>query len=114
MSKIPNVCNPCHTDKSQIKMFSAENYMEPGSLPNELTGLTVIEQQLIARISPSINVHMLKHEGTASSGQCVTFPQNVNRGIKHDFPFINIRKVPREEWKTSPSISNLPERPCEC
>ena len=24
----------------------------------------------------------------------------VNRGIKHDFPFINIRKVPREVLKT--------------
>ena len=23
-----------------------------------------------------------------------------NRGIKHDFPFINIRKVPREVFKT--------------
>ena len=23
-----------------------------------------------------------------------------NRGIKHDFPFINICNVPREEWKT--------------
>ena len=25
---------------------------------------------------------------------------NDNRGIKHDFPFINIRKVPREVLKT--------------
>ena len=25
---------------------------------------------------------------------------HVNRGIKHDFPFINIRKVPREVLKT--------------
>ena len=24
----------------------------------------------------------------------------INRGIKHDFPFINIRKVPREALKT--------------
>ena len=24
----------------------------------------------------------------------------INRGIKHDFPFINIRKVPREVLKT--------------
>ena len=26
--------------------------------------------------------------------------QTVNRGIKHDFPLINIRKVPREVLKT--------------
>ena len=25
---------------------------------------------------------------------------NLNRGIKHDFPFINIRKVPRKVLKT--------------
>ena len=26
--------------------------------------------------------------------------ESANRGIKHDFPFINIRKVPREVLKT--------------
>lgn len=36
------------------------------------------EQKLIARISPSINMHMLKHGGIASSGHCITFPQNIN------------------------------------
>ena len=28
------------------------------------------------------------------------FDRFYNRGIKHDFPFINIRKVPREVLKT--------------
>lgn len=56
-------------------MFSAENNMDPGNLPEELTGLSIIEQQFIARISPCINVHMLKHGRIASSGHCVTFPQ---------------------------------------
>ena len=28
------------------------------------------------------------------------FLGHTNRGIKHDFPFINIRKVPREVLKT--------------
>ena len=27
-----------------------------------------------------------------------------NRGIKHDFPFINIRKVPREVFKTEGEV----------
>ena len=51
-------------------------------------------------------------------------------GIKHDFPFINICKVPREVLKTSgfsqdpeggienqgrsPRFSASPEGPCEC
>ena len=39
-----------------------------------------------------------------------------NTGIKHDFPFINIRKVPKEVLKTEggdPRFSTPPEGPCE-
>ena len=28
------------------------------------------------------------------------YPRSINRGIKHEFPLINIRKVPREVLKT--------------
>ena len=84
-------------------MFSAENNMDPGSLPNELTGLTVINQQLIARISPCINVHMLKHGGIASSGHCVTFPQNVNEPsqifprLPKEIEIIRVRKQSKND-----------------
>ena len=61
-----------------IKMFSKENSMNPGEVPPKLTGLSVVEKQLICRIAPAIHVHMLKHGGIASSGHCVTFPQEVN------------------------------------
>ena len=37
----------------------------------------------------------------------------VNRGIKHDFPLINIRKVPRIVLKTEGVVFNLPEGPCK-
>ena len=30
---------------------------------------------------------------------CSLIKINANKGIKHDFPFIKIRKVPREVWK---------------
>ena len=63
-------------------MFSDENLMNPGISPCELQCLTVIEQQLISRISPCMNVHMLKHGGIATSGHCVTFPQEVNEPAK--------------------------------
>ena len=59
-------------------MFSEENNMFPGKVPNELQGLSIVEEQLICKISPCINVHMLKHGGIASSGYCVTFPQDVS------------------------------------
>ena len=72
------MCARCKRDKIPIKMFSAENCMDPGQVPSELADLTVVEQQLIARISPCINVHMLRHGGMASSGHCITFPQEVN------------------------------------
>ena len=78
MYKTSNICKRCHSDKNKIKMFSAANNMDPGILPPELIGLSLTEQQLIARISPCINVHLLKHGGIASRGHCVTFPQNVN------------------------------------
>lgn len=52
--------------------------MDPKPSPPEMSDLTVIEQQLISRISPCINVHLLNHGGIASSGHCVTFPQEVN------------------------------------
>jgi hypothetical protein len=47
-----------------------------------MSDLTVIEQQLISRISPCINVHLLNHGGIGSNGHCVTFPQEVNEPAK--------------------------------
>ena len=35
-----------------------------------------------------------------SACACCTLGMTFIRGIKHDFPFINIRKVPREVLKT--------------
>ena len=76
------MCNRCKNDKSPVKLFSSENNMDPGTLPPELTDLTVVEEQLISRVSPCINVHMLKHGGIAASGHCVTFPQEVDEPAK--------------------------------
>ena len=76
---IDDICKRCATDKSQIKQFSTENNMNPGILPKELSNLSILEQQLICRISPCINVHLLKHGGIGSSGHCVTFPQDINQ-----------------------------------
>lgn len=59
-------------------MFSSENNMSPGKVPNEFSDLSIVEQQLFCRIAPCINVHLIKHGGIGSSGHCVTFPQEVN------------------------------------
>ncbi|VDI45637.1 Hypothetical predicted protein [Mytilus galloprovincialis] len=81
MSK-DNECKHCHLDKSPIKFFSAEKNMDPKHIPSELADLTIVEQQLICRISPCINIQMLGHWGIASGGHCVTFPQEVNEPAK--------------------------------
>lgn len=53
------ICKKCANDKENIKMFSDENCMDPKPQPKELQGLSIIEQQLISRTSPCINVFML-------------------------------------------------------
>ena len=79
------ICHRCFSDKHQIKLFSEENFMDPGPVPEELQNLSITEQQLICRISPAINVHLLKHGGIAAKGHCVTFPQEINEPAKN-FP----------------------------
>ena len=56
--------------------------MDPGKMPNELRNLSLVEQQSIARISPIIDVHMLKHGVIAANGHCVEFPQEIDKHAK--------------------------------
>ncbi|XP_021371429.1 uncharacterized protein LOC110466321 [Mizuhopecten yessoensis] len=73
--------------------------MDPQSVPAQLKDLTLVEQQLISRISPAINIHMLKHGGIAANGHCVAFPQQINEParILPKLPSeINMLKVKRK------------------
>ncbi|XP_053389337.1 uncharacterized protein LOC128552332 [Mercenaria mercenaria] len=93
-----NECLRCHNDKGTVKMFSNKNFMDPLEVPEELRNLTLIEQQLISRISPIINVHLLKHGGIAANGHCVTFPQCINEPaqilplLPEEIKIIRVRK----------------------
>ena len=51
--------------------------MDPLSVPEELSGMSDAEQMLIARLAPTVHVHMLRHGGIASRGHCIAFPQAV-------------------------------------
>jgi len=53
------MCRRCHYEKG-LKLFSAENNMDPGILPQELQDLTYVEQMLIAQIHPIVSCHILK------------------------------------------------------
>lgn len=98
-------CQRCFRDKNSVKLFSFQNNMDPQIVPDELCDLSITEQQLICRISPSINVHMLKHGGIAANGHCVTFPQAIDEPCRI-FPKlpseINIIKV-RKQGKNDTS-----------
>ncbi|KAH3864566.1 hypothetical protein DPMN_027585 [Dreissena polymorpha] len=99
MSKHGDTFKRCHSDKYEVKMFSSEDVMDPQPQPLELQNLTDIEQQLICRISPCIHVHMLKHGGIASSGHCVTFPQEINEpaqicpSLPNEISTLKVRKL---------------------
>ena len=43
-----------------LKKFSAANNMDPGEIPDELQGLTEIEEMLIAKIFPIVSVYCLR------------------------------------------------------
>ena len=46
-------------------------------VPEELSDMSDAEQMLIARLAPTVHVHMLRHGGIASRsrGHCIAFPQ---------------------------------------
>ena len=52
-------------------------------VPEELSDMSDAEQMLIARLAPTLHVHMLKHGGIASRGHCNAFPKE----CKNQLPF---------------------------
>ena len=72
-----NRCTRCRRDKKVPKVWSEDNNVDPMSVPKELSDMSDAEQMLIARLAPTVHVHMLKHGGIASRGHCITFPQAV-------------------------------------
>ena len=72
-----NMCTSCRRDKKIPKVWSEENNMGPMSVPEILSGMSDAEEMLIARLAPTVHVHMLKHGGIASKGHCIAFPQAV-------------------------------------
>ena len=72
-----NMCSRCRRDKKVPKVWSYENNMDPMCVPEELSGMSDAEQMLIARLAPTVHVHILKHGGIASKGHCIAFPQAV-------------------------------------
>jgi len=62
---------------SRCWQFSSLNNMDPGDAPEELIGLTFIEEQVIARVHPMITVYKLKGHQYSYKGNVISFPQDV-------------------------------------
>ena len=76
---VPYICSRCQQDKHSPKLYSAENGMDPGSVPPCLQGMTEIEELLIARAYPIMTVYH-KHGGQLGySGHVLNLPQNIQQ-----------------------------------
>ena len=94
-----NICTCCRKDKKVPKVWSDENNMDPMSVPEELSEMSDAEQMLIARLAPTVHVHMLKHGGIASRGHCIAYPQAVQESatiLPHLPAEVDIIRVKRQ------------------
>ncbi|XP_063392313.1 uncharacterized protein LOC134677816 [Cydia fagiglandana] len=62
----------------KVNPFSATNYMDPGEVPPVLKDLSMVEEQIIAKIHPVISVYRIKGQQLGYSGQVINFPQEVS------------------------------------
>ena len=75
--------------------------------------MSIKKRRFICRISPCMNVHMLKHGGIASSGHCFTFRQEVNEPaqifprLPNEINFIRVRKIGKKETSKDYSVRRL-------
>ena len=53
--------------------------MVPSQVPNELQGLTQLEEMLIARVFPVISVYTKPGKQKAYKGHCINFSQDIQQ-----------------------------------
>ncbi|CAG8792307.1 10618_t:CDS:2, partial [Gigaspora rosea] len=61
--------------------FSIDNNMDPGEVPEELQGLTEIEEMLIAQVFPVMVVYRLRRGQHGYRENVINFSQNVEEFI---------------------------------
>ena len=72
------ICRRCKLDKKEPKKFSTENNMIPGKVPDALKGLTQLEEMLISRAFPIMQVYTKPRGGQLSyKGHVITLPNDV-------------------------------------
>ena len=107
MSEQNYTCTRCKRDKkTSCRLFSADNDMDPGTVPAELQDLTEVEEMLIARAFPIMCVYR-KHGGQRGyKGHVLNLPQDVQGFLTtlpanvSDLPVLIIRKQGAgKNWK---------------
>ena len=91
-------CLRCKRDKEATKLFSSQNDMDPGTVPNELKNLTEIEEMRIARACTIMCVYR-KHGGQRGyKGHVLNFPKDIQNFFPRlppsvaELPFLIIRR----------------------
>jgi len=72
-----DLCSYCV--RAQSNPFSAENGMDFGTIPPELSGLSLVEEALIARVHPVVFVFKIRGQQRAYSGHVMNFVQHVEQ-----------------------------------
>ncbi|CAB4033970.1 Hypothetical predicted protein, partial [Paramuricea clavata] len=97
------ICYRCKRDKKSPKKFSAENDMDPGIVPEQLTGLTQVEEMLISRVCPIMRVYR-KHGGQRGyKGHVLNVPQDIQSFLNRlpsrvaDLPVLIVRRHGAED-----------------
>ncbi|KAK3918290.1 Ribonuclease 3 [Frankliniella fusca] len=76
VSSLKKNFNKCQ-HRAHCWKYSVFNNMDPGEVPEELKGLTFIEEQVIARVHPMITVFKIKGHQYAYRGNVISFSQDV-------------------------------------
>ncbi|XP_028419285.1 uncharacterized protein LOC114545138 [Dendronephthya gigantea] len=99
----PFVCYRCQRDKKSPKNFSTGNDMDPGTVPEQLRGLTQVEEMLISRVCPIMQVYR-KHGGQRGyKGHVLNLPQDIQSFLNRlpaqvaDLPVMIVRRQGADE-----------------
>ena len=76
-------CHHCYNEKNSIKKFSSNNDMNSGEVPEELQGLTELEEMLIARVFSVMLVYRLREGQHGYYGNVINFSQDVQEFTTH-------------------------------
>ena len=78
-------CSRCSREKESPKKFSKEDLMIPSPVPSELSGLTQIEEMLIAKTLPIMHIYIKPGGQRGYSGHTINLPQDVSE-LAHLLP----------------------------